>query len=153
MRKGHGFELVFAGNRGWLAGDFRDEVATYHRQGFPVSIRLDVTEDELDALYRRARFTLFCSIAEGFGLPIVESLERGVPCIASDLGSMREIAEGGGCLTVDPRSPEAIEAAMISLLTDRELHEKLRSEISRRAFRSWSDCASEMFEFFASPSQ
>ena len=149
MEQGHRFELVFAGNRGWLAEEFETLVERYRSQGYAVGIRYAVSESELDALYRRARFTLFCSFAEGFGLPILESLQRGVPCITSGCGSMREVAAGGGCLEVDPASIDEIRSAIVSLLSDEREYQRLRADAAARSFRSWDDYASELFEFFS----
>ncbi len=149
MKQGHRFELLFAGNPGWLAGDFLKLVESYRSQGYPVGIRYSVSESELDALYCRARFTLFCSFSEGFGLPILESLQRGVPCITSAVGSMQEIADAGGCLTVNPASIHEISAAIIDLLTNEGEYARLRAEIQARKLRSWDEVASEFFEFFS----
>jgi glycosyltransferase involved in cell wall biosynthesis len=146
MRQGHRFELLFAGNRGWLGTEFDSLVAACRKQGYPVGIRRAVPEAELDALYRRARFTLFCSFAEGFGLPILESLQRGVPCITSRVGSQLELAQPGGCLCVDPYSVEQIRDAIVTLLQDEREYSRLRAEIAARRFRGWNDVASDIFE-------
>ncbi len=67
-------------------------------------------DDELRALVRRSHATVFVSKAEGYGLPVAESLWLGRPCLCSDHGSVAEVAAGGGCLIVSASDPAAIEA-------------------------------------------
>ena len=55
-------------------------------------------DDELAALTAQVRASVFVSLAEGYGLPVAESLWRGKPCLCSGEGSIAEIARGGGCL-------------------------------------------------------
>ena len=86
-RAGLAFRLTFIGGNGWRAERFHAVVDQLRRAGRPVEVLLDQTEDALFAAYRQARFTVFPSIAEGFGLPIVESLLSGTPVITSSYGT------------------------------------------------------------------
>lgn len=74
-----------------------------------------VADAELEALYRLAACVVFPSLSEGFGIPVVEAMERGVPVAASDIAVLREVA-GDAALFFDPYSPaaaaEAIRAAL-----------------------------------------
>ncbi|HTO03915.1 MAG TPA: glycosyltransferase, partial [Opitutus sp.] len=54
-------------------------------------------DDVVAGLYASVRATVFPTIAEGCGLPLLESLWHGVPCVCSDLPVLRENADGGGC--------------------------------------------------------
>ena len=83
------------------------------------------SEAALRTLMRECDATVFVSLAEGFGLPIVESLWQGKPCLCSNIGSMAEIAADGGCLGVDPRDPDAIEGGLERLAEDAELRAEL----------------------------
>ena len=69
----------------------------------------------LRRLYEAADFTVYPSILEGFGLPIIESLWFGRPCVCANFGVMAENAAGGGCLPVDVRDSQALADAIISL--------------------------------------
>jgi glycosyltransferase involved in cell wall biosynthesis/2-polyprenyl-3-methyl-5-hydroxy-6-metoxy-1,4-benzoquinol methylase len=100
-----------------------------------------VDDGKLRELISRARATIFTSLAEGYGLPVVESLWIGKPCLTSNLGSMAEIAEGGGCLTVDPTSVVEIERGIERLATDEEIYHSLLHELQARKFRTWADYA------------
>lgn len=106
-------------------------------------------DDEVAGALADADFTAFVSDDEGYGLPIAESLASGAPCLCADFGSMAEIAEGGGCLTVDVRRTEALEAAVVQLCEDQALRRRLREEIARRPFRRWADYAADILERMA----
>jgi glycosyltransferase involved in cell wall biosynthesis len=100
-----------------------------------------VPEERLISLYKECTFTVFPSLDEGFGLPITESLWFGKPCICAGFGSMGEIANGGGCLTVDPRSTEQLSDAITRLITEPQLRQKLAREACARSLQTWSDYA------------
>ncbi len=102
--------------------------------------------------YPRALFSAFASNDEGYGLPIAESLAQGVPCLCASFGSMAEIAQGGGCLTVDVDDPSRLEDAIVALAEDGSLRARLAEEIGRRPFRDWGDYAAELVSHLASQS-
>ncbi|MBT5378104.1 MAG: glycosyltransferase, partial [Opitutae bacterium] len=108
------------------------------------------TDEELRLQYATSSFTVYPSIAEGFGLPVLESLKNGKPCVCSSQGAIGEISNGGGCLTVEKPTPEALSKAMKTLLTDSELHSTLCNNARNRTFRTWSDYASDILEFHKS---
>lgn len=102
-----------------------------------------VDDAELTRLYRQADFTVYPSVVEGFGLPIVESLAFGKPCLCADTGVMAELAADGGCLTVDVTDVSALSAALESLITDRALRATLAQQACRRRVRTWEAYASD----------
>ncbi len=87
--------LVFAGRVGWMVGDLIQQLVNADWLGGKVRLIEDPTDEEVAALYRGARFTLLPSFAEGWGLPVSESLAFGKPCLAADRPSLRE---AGGAL-------------------------------------------------------
>ena len=92
-------------------------------------------------LYATVRATVFPTIAEGCGLPLLESLWMGVPCVCSDLPVLRENADDGGCLPVAVNDPQAWKQALQRVLTDSVLCEQLRKEATTRPLPTWSDAA------------
>jgi glycosyltransferase involved in cell wall biosynthesis len=66
---------------------------------------------ELEGLYDAAAFLVFPSLAEGFGLPVLEAMRRGVPVACSDIPTLREVA-GDAALLFDPSSVEEIATAL-----------------------------------------
>jgi glycosyltransferase involved in cell wall biosynthesis len=87
--------LVFAGRVGWMVGDLLQQLVNADWLGGKVRLIEDPTDEEIAALYRGALFTLLPSFAEGWGLPVSESLAFGKPCLAADRPALRET---GGAL-------------------------------------------------------
>ncbi len=96
-------------------------------------------EDKLNELYDNCSFTVFPSVEEGFGLPILESLWNGKPCICASFGAMGEVAIGGGCYTVDKCDVECLEQAISRLTTDKDLLLYLEKQALERPITSWKD--------------
>ena len=86
--------LVFVGGMGWNSDNFTYFVKSSHSL-YPkyVKVLSDITDEQLDWLYRNAQFTLYPSLYEGWGIPIAESLARGKVCISSNTSSMPEVGE------------------------------------------------------------
>jgi len=112
---------------------------------FP-NIRWERNADDttLQTLYSSCDFTVYPSIEEGFGLPILESQWNGRPCICADTGSMNEIAAGGGALTVPITNADALANAILNLISDESLFSKLSHECVSRQFKTWTDYGSEL---------
>ncbi len=87
---------------------------------------------ELEGLYAAAAAFVFPSLAEGFGLPVLEAMRRGVPVACSNVGAVAEVA-GDAAALFDPHSPRAIADAIERLLEDRPYAERLREAGRRRA--------------------
>lgn len=142
--EGERFELSFVGGPGWDPLEFETRIAALQAEGRPVHLRRGVSDTEMWLLYATARFTVFPSLHEGYGLPVAESLSFGTPVITSRYGSMQEIAAaGGGCLLVDPRDDDSVADGMRRLLRDDDLLERLRSEARSRPVRDWEAYADE----------
>jgi glycosyltransferase involved in cell wall biosynthesis len=92
-------------------------------------------------LYATVRATAFPTIAEGCGLPLLESLWMGVPCVCSDLPVLRENADGGGCLPVALNDRAAWRDALKRVLTDDALHARLVREATMRPLPTWAEAA------------
>jgi FkbM family methyltransferase len=94
--------------------------------------------------YEKAHFSVFPSIEEGFGIPIMESLWFGVPCICSRTGQMGELAAHGGCETVDVLSVEELSNAILRLAGDPDRIRQLKEDIRGRHFKSWDEYSAEV---------
>ena len=73
--------------------------------------------DQMIEEYRKADAVVFCSLFEGFGLPIIEAQAIGRPVITSSISPMAEVADDGAVL-VDPTNPEQIRSAIKKVMTD-----------------------------------
>lgn len=142
-REGLEFSLSFVGGNAWGSEQFQATMAALQAAGRPVDSRRGLSDGELWAAYRLARFTVFPSLNEGFGLPVAESLAVGTPVVTSAFGSMAELAAEGGAVTADPRDDHALAAAMRRLLTDDGALATLRAEARARPPRTWEQYADE----------
>ncbi len=107
-----------------------------------------ISESQLDALYRGALCLLYLSLYEGFGLPLLEAMARGVPVIASNRSSIPEVV-GDTALVVDPEITEDAAQALVRVASDPALRAELSQEGRLRAQRfSWQDTASRTVELF-----
>jgi glycosyltransferase involved in cell wall biosynthesis len=146
-REGLQFQLLFIGWGSWQSDGIVAEVDRAREEGRPVRIIRRADEPLLWSAYSIARISVYISVAEGYGLPIAESLATGTPVITSNYGSMAEVAQHGGALTVDPRSLNEVSDAMRRLLTDDAAVEKLIGDIGRDDVRTWDDYATETWEW------
>jgi glycosyltransferase involved in cell wall biosynthesis len=100
-----------------------------------------VEEATLEGLYDLAACVIVPSLFEGFGLPVLEAMARGVPVVCADAGSLPEVA-GDAALVFDPGDPESAGAAVARLLRDDDLRAKLIEAGRRRAESfTWRRCA------------
>jgi glycosyltransferase involved in cell wall biosynthesis len=144
-REGLEFSLELIGGGGY-ATELDPLIVRLTRAGRPIRRRTAISDDELWHLVRAARFSVFLSLHEGFGLPVAESLACGTPCLTSNHGATLEIADGGGALVVDPQDDCAVAEQMRRLLTDDTLLQDLRDEAARRPARTWDDYARELWQ-------
>jgi glycosyltransferase involved in cell wall biosynthesis len=98
-------------------------------------------DTELGRLYSRARAVVFPTIAEGCGLPLLEALWRGVPCVCSDLPVLRENADGGGCLVTKVNDTADWSTKLRTVVTDEAVCRRLQQEAMARPLPRWSQTA------------
>ena len=149
-QEGHVFELVLIGGMTW-GSEGPDRVSALQRAGRPIVVHHAAPTQVVEEAYRAARFTVFPSLHEGYGLPVAESMAAGTPVITSNFGSTAEVAAGGGALLIDPRDDLALLSALRRLLTDDDELERLRREIATRPSRSWDDYAGDLWASVVEP--
>lgn len=133
-----GWELALVGN---IHHDLVAELATFTIRTPSIKVLNAASDDELNRLLNECTFTVFPSVMEGFGLPILESLWHGKPCICANFGAMAEVAAGGGCLMVDVHSSDTILSAIERLAFEPEILSRLQIEALARPLSGWSDYA------------
>lgn len=102
-----------------------------------------VDDDELNIIYRNAHGYIFPSLCEGFGLPPLEAMERGVPVISSDHGCMREIL-GHSAYYFNGRDQLSMVSAIELIFSDSVLREELINKGYKQILKySWKKMAKE----------
>lgn len=115
------------------------------RRKFPNLRYHEAADDgELAQLYATARASVFPTLAEGCGLPLLESLWQGVPCVCSDLPVLRENADGGGCLPVAADDRAAWAFTLRRVLLDDALQARLAAEAVARPLPDWAGAAATL---------
>lgn len=143
------WKLVLAGSpTGFQVEGILRQIAERPNQN-QIQVAGYVTNDELDALYQRASIFAFPSLDEGFGMPVLEAMARGVPVLTSNRSALAEVAANAAVL-VDPEDTEAIASALLCLTQD----ESLRSELSRKGLAraaefSWEKAVEETWAVYA----
>ena len=146
--RGCRFTGVFVGNAGWLNGHFRDYLEHMKKAGCRILLFEHASDVDLEGLYNASTFTMYCSLTEGFGLPIIESVMRGKPCITSNVGSMKEVAEQlGGCLLVNPENVDDIADAIQRLVGEPHTLAALQQAADRATWTNWHDYARSLRQF------
>jgi glycosyltransferase involved in cell wall biosynthesis len=107
-----------------------------------------VSDEQMRALYGAASVCAFPSLYEGFGLPVLEAMTRGVPVITSTTTSLPEVA-GDAAKLVDPTDVDALARALAELLEDPALRAELAERGRARAARfTWQATAAATVEAY-----
>ena len=133
--------LVFAGPTDGRAAEL-ERLASSLGVGDRLVILGRVDDSTLAGLYRRATLLCMPSLAEGFGLPVLEAMAAGLPVVASDLPAVREVAASAAVL-VAPGDVDSLAAALADVAADGPLRETLRRRGWERAARFTWEAAAE----------
>lgn len=135
--------LVIIGRPAWKTGEY---FSTLKNSPVRNSIITRQIKRELLPQYIGSADALFyVSFFEGFGIPILEGFEAGIPVVTSNTSSMPEVA-GDAALLADPFSPESISEAMEKLASDPQTGTELVKKANERLkFFSWDKSAEKMY--------
>ncbi len=143
------YQLVIAGKKGWLYEEFFEKLGK-----LPQNIRNDVILtgytpiNDIPYLYNGAALSLYPSLYEGFGLPILESMACGCPVITSNISSMPEVA-GGAAMLVDPYNVEELSSTVEKVLSDEQLRREMRDKgLERVKVFSWQKTAMQTLQVY-----
>ena len=141
-------KLVIAGKSG---GEYYEKVLEFIKSE---KIESDVAflgfidDNELAIAYKKAIALVFPSLIEGFGFPVLEAMNCGLPVITSKYGSLAEVAGSAGIL-VDPYNSGEISGAMKKIYSDNLLRYEMSSKgIIRAEEFSWQRSAEKFINLF-----
>ncbi len=135
VKQGLPLSLLIVGKPGWKSDKVLQRIRTHLSSGNSLTYIADATDFDLEQAYDRANCLVCCSIAEGFGLPLVEGLLRGLPSIVSDIPPFREIG-GENCMYFPPHSAEALAKCMKEWLN---LYLKGKYRTKRLKWPNWEE--------------
>jgi glycosyltransferase involved in cell wall biosynthesis len=137
------WKLTLVGNR-YVGGE---DIAQYVESVAATNPRVTwtgiVDDQTLHALYEQATFTVYPSLIEGFGMPILESIWHGKPCLCHQEGVMAELARDGGCYVTDVTDIYALASSIYALATNQTFQQNLVQEALTRQIKTWQDYAQE----------
>jgi glycosyltransferase involved in cell wall biosynthesis len=147
-------------NSRWLRGNFqllcfgggnfsRAEHDALSSAGVGNTVRYFGGSDaELAAAYAHAALFVCPSLYEGFGIPVLEAMSVDCPVACSNISSLPEVV-GDAAMLFDPNDPDAICAALESVLNSAAAAESLRSRARiRRELFSWRRCAQDTLDIY-----
>lgn len=122
--------------------------AKEHKMTERIFLRENISNEDMPVIYNMADIFVYPSIYEGFGIPVIEAFNAGVPVITGDCGSTAEIA-GSAAVQVDVLNPKNIGVAIRAILESDQLKNQLIGEGKTRAklFNSQTVC-NNMMEFY-----
>ncbi len=135
-------QLVIIGRKGWL---YEDILAAPKKYGVADRVKFleNIDDEALNLFYKNALCYVLPSLYEGFGLPVLEAMQRGCPVITSNISSLPE-AGGDAALYVDPKDPEDIAAKITKLITNDKLRQELIEKGKKQVAKfSWEKTAKE----------
>ena len=145
LRRRH--DLLLVGPSGWLNAALHEYLAERRGIGTIRLLGFVEREDQVD-LYNAASVFVYPSLAEGFGLPVLEAMACGAPVATSSTTSLPEVV-GDAALTFKPEDTRAIRRALHRILTEPRLSDDLRNRGLRRAQHfSWERAARETVELY-----
>lgn len=107
-----------------------------------------IPNEHLKPIYTQAEALLFVSFYEGFGIPILEAMECGIPVITSNISSMSEVA-GDAALLVDPGNIQKIAFEMNELMKSDSLKKQMIEKgLKRNRQFSWKSTARETLQVY-----
>lgn len=135
--QGHDVRLVVMGRVNGECHQFAQDLQRHAEAGKRLLVVFDASDEEVDLVYRECRALVFPSLAEGFGLPLVEARARGCPVIASDLPVFAELADAGVFL-FDRTDVASLQAQVL-----RHAVADFRPRVGTMAPFTWHDSARE----------
>lgn len=139
--------LILAGYKGWCSESIHQAMSKGQSEGWIKYLGF-VPAEELPLLYSAASVFVFPSLYEGFGLPVLEAMQSGVPVVCSNSSSLPEVS-GGVALMSDPEDVDALYMNIEKALNDQEWRDKaIVQGIEHSKQYSWTRCAVETIELY-----
>lgn len=135
--------LVFAGRFGWNIEEFKKEIENHPQLNKKLIHISGANDATIDYLYKNAYVTLFPTFNEGFGLPLIESIERGTPMIASNCQVLREIGKDF-CGYFEPNNEDELISHIENFLDNPKEYQRAKDHLKDYTPVTWDESADKM---------
>lgn len=143
-QQGYAVNLAIVGAFGWKSESLLDRIQHHPEFGRRLILIRDATDRELTALYDKSAALIIASIAEGFGLPIVEAFQRGTKVICSDIPVFREVA-GDQAAYFDLASPTSLARRVAESVASLERHRPPSQHSGAIKWLTWKESTQQLF--------
>ena len=141
------FHYDFVGRTNpYFGKDIERELKRTAKRGYSVSVHGQLNDAQLQRVFDRTDLVVLPSLAEGCGLPLLESLWRGVPTLSCSLHSIRENARFGGCRLFKRGDHADLARNLKSLIENPSEFESLKSSIRSEALPRWKSTAIDIMD-------
>lgn len=143
------FPLVLVGASGWLSDDLEPLITPLEEQGMIIRLGY-ISQEDLPFIYNGASVLLYLSLYEGYGMPVAEAIQSGIPVITSLLSSMPEVG-GNRAWYANPSSVESIVAAIGRMMASDSRLTPPESALMLSPFiQTWDDSHLQLQELLVS---
>lgn len=139
LDKGLAVNVVFAGRQGWNVDDLVERIKSHPQLGNKLFWINNASDKDIDELYKNAYYVVFPTKDEGFGLPVIESVMRGVPVIASNIPVVKEVGEDYVSY-ISISEPEQLVRYIRATLIDETRYLEDLNRIENYVGFTWEDC-------------
>ena len=133
-----GYNIIMAGYMGWNMEGFEQKLESHHDYGKRIFHFTGLDDKAIAFLYQHAKFLAFCSYTEGFGLPIIEAIQRGTPVLAADVPVLREVG-GDYCVWFEQDNAEELCEAVEQNKKNSQ-YRKIKEIIDKYISVTWREC-------------
>ena len=133
-----GYNIIMAGYMGWNMEGFEQKLESHPDYGKRIFHFTGLDDKAIAFLYQHAKFLAFCSYTEGFGLPIIEAIQRGTPVLAADVPVLREVG-GDYCVWFEQDNAEELCEAVEQNKKNSQ-YRKIKEIIDKYISVTWREC-------------
>ena len=140
-----GFSMVIAGRPGWNVEALMADIRSIDANDEGFFYFSDANDDTIDYLYQHAFFTVFPTQYEGYGLPLIESILRGTPVLASDISVLREVG-GHYCDYFSLENKAELHDILIKYMEDADAYQQRKESLKQYVPFSWEMTENVVFQ-------
>lgn len=138
-------KLIFAGKIGWNIDELQKRMEEHPENGKRFFHFVGLDDNAIDYLYSNAYLVAFATYAEGFGLPIIESLQRGTPVLATDIPVLREVGKDY-CKYFKLNDVKDFTDKLTNLMENPAEYDRLKEEIKSFKPFTWEETAAKVID-------